>query len=140
MLMRPLYVSGKEPTDAEILERLGVGRPTLEKQRYALWHEEGIIVSDRCNMVTVKITPEYTLNIPAEFRRVLSAGQEVAISADAQGRLIITPVEQIRARLMETFGMWADRLDLPADGVEAVNELRRGQRLDEFEQTRHETD
>lgn len=91
-------------------------------------------------MVTAKITPEYTLNIPAEFRGILSAGQEVAISADAQGRLIIAPVEQIRARLMETFGMWADRADLPVDGVEAVNELRRGRRLDQFDQTRREID
>jgi hypothetical protein len=80
-------------------------------------------------MVVARITPEYTLKIPDEFRPMIEAGQEVAISADAQGRLVVTPIEQIRARLMETFGMWADRTDLPSEGVDYVDEIRRGQRL-----------
>lgn len=29
---------------------------------------------------------------------------------------------------METFGMWADRTDIPSDGVEYVNEIRKGRR------------
>ena len=56
-------------------------------------------------MAVSRITSEYTLQIPDEFRGVLQADQEVAISADAQGRLVITPIEHIRARLLETFGM-----------------------------------
>jgi len=81
-------------------------------------------------MDVTRISAEYMLRIPERFQRLLQAGQEVAVSADAQGRLIITPIEQIRALLMETFGMWADRTDMPTDGVEYMDEVRRGQRLD----------
>ena len=80
-------------------------------------------------MVIARITPEYTLKIPDEFRQMIEAGQEVAVSADSQGRLVVTPMEQIRAQLLETFGMWADRDDLPADGIDYMDEIRRGQRL-----------
>ncbi|MEW5986172.1 MAG: hypothetical protein AB1791_06030 [Chloroflexota bacterium] len=84
-------------------------------------------------MVLEKISPEFTLRIPDEFRWILAPNQEVAINNDAQGRLIITPMEQIRAALLETFGMWADRTDLPGDGVAYVDEVRHGFRLDEVE-------
>ncbi|MBN1887860.1 MAG: hypothetical protein JW850_07705 [Thermoflexales bacterium] len=40
--------------------------------------------------------------------------------------------EQIQAVLMETFGMWADRTDIPADSIEYVNQIRRGYRLEEL--------
>ncbi len=40
--------------------------------------------------------------------------------------------DQVQAALMETFGMWADRTDIPADSVEYVNQIRRGQRLEEL--------
>jgi bifunctional DNA-binding transcriptional regulator/antitoxin component of YhaV-PrlF toxin-antitoxin module len=91
-------------------------------------------------MVLTKISREYTVNIPSPFRSMVSVGQEVAISADAQGRLIITPVEQVRALLMETFGMWADRSDLPDDSTEYVDEIRRSQRLDAVREQLNETD
>ena len=48
----------------------------------------------------------------------------MAVAMDALGRLVVTPLEKIRAQLMETFGMWADRTDIPSDGVEYVNEIR----------------
>lgn len=83
-------------------------------------------------VVVTKIKPDYTLNIPDQFRSILPAGQQVAISADAHGRLVITPIEQIEASLMETFGMWANRTDVPADGVEYTHQLRRGRRLEEL--------
>lgn len=91
-------------------------------------------------MITVKVAPDYTVNIPNQFRSLLPAGQEIAVSADAQGRLILTPIEQVRARLMETFGMWADRTDIPTDGIAYMDKVRPGRRLSEFEQDRHETD
>ena len=47
-------------------------------------------------------------------------------------RLILMSAEQIRARLMETFGMWADRTDIPADRIDCMDEIRRGHRLDEL--------
>jgi hypothetical protein len=80
-------------------------------------------------MITIRISPEHTLHIPDQFHKLLPAGQEVAISSDAQGRLVITPLEQIHTQLLETFGMWADRDDLPTDSVDYVDEIRRGQRL-----------
>jgi bifunctional DNA-binding transcriptional regulator/antitoxin component of YhaV-PrlF toxin-antitoxin module len=84
-------------------------------------------------MVTIKVSSNYTVKIPNEFRRGLRAGQEVAVSVDAQGRLILTPIEQVRAILQETFGMWSDRTDIPADGVAYVDQIRPGRRLDNME-------
>jgi hypothetical protein len=81
-------------------------------------------------MIVARITPEFTLKIPDEFRPILAAGQEVALSADAQGRLVVTPIDQIRARLLETFGMWAARNDVEVESIDYVNEIQRGQRLD----------
>ena len=83
-------------------------------------------------MVTIRVSSDYTVKIPTKFRRGLRAGQEVAINVDKQGRLIITPIEQVRAILKETFGMWADRTDIPADGIEYVDEIRQGHRLDDL--------
>ncbi len=81
-------------------------------------------------MVVTRITPKHTLDIPDEYRKALPIGQEVAITLDKQGRMVVTPVEKIRAALMESFGMWADRSDVPADSVNYVREVRKGYRLD----------
>jgi len=83
-------------------------------------------------MLTARVNSDYTVKIPNKLRAGLRAGQQVAISRDGQGRLIITPIEQVRAVLQETFGMWADRTDIPADGVEYVDQIRRGSRLDDL--------
>jgi hypothetical protein len=91
-------------------------------------------------MVVSKIKPDYTLDIPDSFRQMFEAGQEVAISADAQGRLIITPVEQIRTLLLETFGMWAKRDDVSSEGVGYMDEVRHGHRLNEIASQLDETD
>jgi bifunctional DNA-binding transcriptional regulator/antitoxin component of YhaV-PrlF toxin-antitoxin module len=81
-------------------------------------------------MVTVHIGTDYTVTIPSKFRSRLRAGQEVAVSIDDKGRLVITPIEQVRAALQDTFGMWADRTDIPTNGVKYMNKIRRGRRLD----------
>jgi bifunctional DNA-binding transcriptional regulator/antitoxin component of YhaV-PrlF toxin-antitoxin module len=86
----------------------------------------------RCKMVTVHVSSDYTVKIPSKFRSRLRAGQEVAISVDTNGRLIITPIEQIHALLQETFGIWADQKDIPADGVEYMDKIRCGRRLDDM--------
>jgi bifunctional DNA-binding transcriptional regulator/antitoxin component of YhaV-PrlF toxin-antitoxin module len=91
-------------------------------------------------MIMTKISSQYTLKIPTEFRSALPAGEEVTITVDMQGRLIVTPVEKIRTLLMETFGMWADRTDIPSDGVTYVDEIRKGRRLDDFGLHQDETD
>ena len=66
-------------------------------------------------MVVRRISSAHTLDIPDEFRHLFLPGQEVAISADDEGRLVIIPVEQLRPRLLETFGMWSDRTDTARD-------------------------
>jgi hypothetical protein len=81
-------------------------------------------------MVLTKISPKFTLNIPSEFRKVLPAGQEVAITIDKQGRMVVTPIEKIHEALEASFGMWAGRKDIPADGVRYVREKRKGYRVD----------
>lgn len=90
-------------------------------------------------MVVTRITPKHTLNIPDEFRKALPVGQEVAITLDEQGRMVVTPIEKIRAVLMESYGVWADRKDIPADSVSHVREMRKGYRIKKLEHDR-ETD
>jgi hypothetical protein len=80
-------------------------------------------------MNTVTISPQYTVKIPPRFRSQLRAGQKVTISLDARGRLVLTPIEQARAILDETFGMWAGRSDIPKSGIKYMDNVRRGRRL-----------
>ena len=91
-------------------------------------------------MIVTKVDSEFTIRIPAQFREHIKAGQEVAFGVDQLGRLTITPVEVIRERLMETFGMWADRDDIPSDGVGYVNTMRKGHRLDDLGSLHDDTD
>ncbi len=80
-------------------------------------------------MVTTKIGSDYTIKIPENFRANLQIGQKVAVSVDAQGRLILTPMEQARAILDETFGIWAKRTDISKSGIRYMDRIRRGRRL-----------
>jgi bifunctional DNA-binding transcriptional regulator/antitoxin component of YhaV-PrlF toxin-antitoxin module len=80
-------------------------------------------------MIVTKISKEFTLRIPEPYREIYGPGQEVAISADPQGRLVITPIEQVRAILAETSGIWADHADLAGDSLDIMDELRKGSRL-----------
>ena len=77
-------------------------------------------------MVVTRITSKYMLSIPDEFRKALPAGQQVAITIDKQGRLVITPIEKIREALADSFGMWADRTDISSDAIRYVREIRKG--------------
>ncbi len=87
-------------------------------------------------MVVTRITSKYTLNIPDEYRKALPVGQKVAITIDKQGRLVITPVEKVRAALMESFGMWSDRTDVPAKSVKYVREIRKGYRVEKLRKSK----
>lgn len=82
-------------------------------------------------MIVTKISSEFTVSIPDEYREQFAPGQQIAVSADDRGRLVFTPIEQVRALLEETFGMWQDRTDIPTDGVAYMDEIRRGHRLNE---------
>lgn len=84
-------------------------------------------------MVRVHIEQGYKLTLPKEIRGNFRIGDEVIASTDRAGRIVIMSAEQIRVRLQETFGMWLDRTDVPADGVDYMDEIRRGTRLDEVD-------
>lgn len=83
-------------------------------------------------MVTVTVSSQYTVRIPEHFRSKLHVGQQVAISLDAHGRLILTPLEQAYEILDETFGLWANRTDIPKGGIKYVDKIRRGHRLQDL--------
>jgi len=89
-------------------------------------------MSVEVSMVVTRITIKHTLDIPDEYREALPVGQEVAITLDKQWRMVVTPIEKIRAALMESFGMWAERSDIPADSVQYVREVRKGYRIDKY--------
>jgi hypothetical protein len=74
----------------------------------------------------------YRLVLPPEAQALVSVGTPVQVTIDKAGRIILTPESQAQAILRETFGMWADRDDIPPDGVTYMDEARRGQRLDDF--------
>lgn len=91
-------------------------------------------------MVISKISEKFTLLIPERFRSLISPGQEVIITLDKKGRIVVTPMEQIRSALMETFGMWEERADLPKDSIKYMDEIRRGDRLSRFIAENNEAD
>ena len=83
-------------------------------------------------MTKVLVEDGYQFSLPSELQSFAPVGTEFQVTIDEIGRIILTPEANVRGILMETFGMWADRDDLPADGVEYVNNIRQGQRLDEL--------
>jgi bifunctional DNA-binding transcriptional regulator/antitoxin component of YhaV-PrlF toxin-antitoxin module len=83
-------------------------------------------------METIRVGSDYSIKIPSRFRSGLKAGQEVVVSQDEKGRLILTPIEQVRKVLKESFGMWAGRTDIPQDGVDYMDEIRKGNRLNDL--------
>jgi bifunctional DNA-binding transcriptional regulator/antitoxin component of YhaV-PrlF toxin-antitoxin module len=83
-------------------------------------------------MPTVLIENNYQVQLPAEIQKVVPVGTRLQISIDETGRIILAPEPDAAAVLRESFGMWANRRDLPADGVAYVDDIRRGQRLDEW--------
>jgi hypothetical protein len=62
------------------------------------------------------------------LRSPLHVGDELLITTDLAGRIIMTPEARIRAILEQTADMWRGRTDSPSDGVEYVNQLRQGRR------------
>lgn len=80
-------------------------------------------------MSKTRIEDEYRLVLPPDVQHLVRIGHAVLVTADEAGRIILTPESQALAALLGTFGMWADRDDVPADGVAYMDEIRRGQRL-----------
>jgi bifunctional DNA-binding transcriptional regulator/antitoxin component of YhaV-PrlF toxin-antitoxin module len=80
-------------------------------------------------MLRTKIEPDFRITIPESLRPPLKVGDELFITTDQAGRIIITSEARIRAILQRTAGMWRGRQDIPSDGVEYVHNLRQGRRL-----------
>ena len=91
-------------------------------------------------MTTILVKEGYQLNLPTELQAIAPVGTQFRVTVDPTGRIILTPEAQVRAILMETFGMWLDHQDVPADGVDYVNDIRSGRRLDQLERMIDETD
>ncbi len=80
-------------------------------------------------MLQTKIGKDYRVTIPEPLRASLQVGDELLVSADQAGRIILTPKSRLLEILERTAGIWQDRSDIPDDGVEYVNRLRQGRRL-----------
>jgi hypothetical protein len=83
------------------------------------------------------VSPQQLLQLahtlsPAELRWLRDALDRVMQRTE--------PKADARAMLEATFGLWADRDDLPADGVDYVTQLRRSSRWDDLEPLTDETD
>ena len=83
-------------------------------------------------MLRVKVESDFRITLPESLRPPLHVGDELLITTDPAGRIIMTPEARIRAILEQTAGMWRGRTDIPSDGVEYVNQLRKGRRLREL--------
>lgn len=84
---------------------------------------------------------------PVSPQQVLQLAQtlspaEIRWLRDALDRVMETTALEldVRTALESTFGLWADRDDLPGDGVDYVTEIRQSSRWDDLEPLTDETD
>lgn len=82
-------------------------------------------------MVEIKLEEGYRVTLPREVRGELHVGDQLIVTTDSAGRIVMTSAGQIQKVLRETFGSWANRDDQSTDGVAYVDEIRSGTRLDE---------
>lgn len=87
-------------------------------------------------MDRVAIESGFRVTVPKKMRSGLKIGDELRISTDHAGRIILVSEKQIRETLKRTAGMWIGRKDIPNDGVAYVNRLRKGRRLHRLGVTR----
>ncbi len=82
-------------------------------------------------MITVTIEDGFKIALPEAARKFFHEGDEVIVTRNGDGHFVILTLQQLREKLDESFGMWADRTDIPSDGVAFVNEIRRGYLVNE---------
>jgi bifunctional DNA-binding transcriptional regulator/antitoxin component of YhaV-PrlF toxin-antitoxin module len=80
-------------------------------------------------MLRTKIDKGFRVTIPESLRPALHVGEELLISMDQSGRILLVPESKVVEILERTAGMWAGRQDIPADGIHYVNQIRSGRRL-----------
>lgn len=90
-------------------------------------------------MTTVTIEDGFRMTLPEELRSTLCVGDELLASRDNNGRIILSVKSEMQQALDEAFGIWADRTDIPKDGVEFVNQIRSSGRFEEIGKRLHET-
>jgi bifunctional DNA-binding transcriptional regulator/antitoxin component of YhaV-PrlF toxin-antitoxin module len=91
-------------------------------------------------MNRIQIEEGYRLTVPKKLRGNLKVGDEIVITVDRAGRLVLLSEQRVRNILQQTAGLWQDRADIPKDGVAYVNKLRRGRRLSRLGVTRRASD
>jgi hypothetical protein len=80
-------------------------------------------------MLRTKIEKDFRVKIPESLRPSLQVGEELLISIDQSGRILMIPESRVLEILDQTSGMWSGRQDIPSDGVSYVNQVRPGRRL-----------
>ena len=88
-------------------------------------------------MNRVLIESGFRVTMPKEARSGLKVGDEIIVSVDRAGRIILLSEEHVRKALQRTAGLWRGRTDIPDDGVKYVNRLRQGRRLRRLGVTHH---
>ncbi len=87
-------------------------------------------------MDRVSIESGFRLTVPRGMRAGLHIGDELLITTDHVGRIVLINEKRVREILRETAGMWRGRKDIPSDGVEYVNKIRKSRRLQRLGVTR----
>ncbi len=64
-------------------------------------------------MKRIQIEKGFRLTLPEEFRGELKVGDELHVSVDRAGRIILLSEARIRETLRRTAGIWQDRTDVP---------------------------
>ena len=90
-------------------------------------------------MTTITIEEGYRVTLPLLLCAELHVGDVLLARRDEFGRIILVTKSEMEQALDEAFGIWANRTDIPADGVEYVNQIRGGTRFDEIRARLHET-
>ncbi len=82
-------------------------------------------------MAIVTVQQDFQIVLPEKVRKTFHEGDEIVITRNADGHFVLLTPQQFQDMLNESFGIWADRTDIPADGVAFVNEIRRGYLVNE---------
>ena len=80
-------------------------------------------------MLRTRVGKNLRITLPDSLRPNLKEGEELLVSVDQAGRIVLIPESRVVEILNQTAGMWQGRPDLPAKGVTYVDQLRQGRRL-----------
>ena len=83
-------------------------------------------------MLRTIVEKDFRVRLPDEILNSLQIGEELFVALDKAGRILLIPQSRVEEILTQTAGLWQGRSDIPADGVEYVNQLRAGRRLKEL--------